>query len=60
MDKLTLLLREGPKNEEGIRLALGLEKGQTKGWLIKAVELGFLEKREKPVCYALSRQKKLC
>lgn len=60
LNKLTSLLREEAKNEEGIRLALGLEKGQAKGWLSKAVELGFLEKRKRPVCYALSRQKTLC
>ena len=60
LDKLTSLLREEAKNEEGIRLALGLEKGKAKGWLTKAVELGFLEKRKKPVCYALPRQKTLC
>lgn len=60
LNRLTLLLREDAKNEEGIRLALGLEKGQAKGWLSKAVELGLLEKRKRPVCYALPRQKSLC
>jgi|SRR3989338_459298 len=60
LSKLNLLLRDETKNEEGIRLALGLEKGQTKGWLSKAVELGLLEKRKRPVCYALPRQKTLC
>lgn len=60
LNKLTLLLQEDAKNEEGIRLALGLEKGQAKAWLSKAVELGLLEKRKRPVCYVLPRQKTLC
>lgn len=60
LDKLSSLLRKEAKNEEGIRLALGLEKGQAKGLLSKAVELGFIEKRKRPVCYALPRQKSLC
>ncbi|MDP4028962.1 MAG: DNA-processing protein DprA [Gallionella sp.] len=59
LDKLTSLLREDVKNEEGIRLALGLEKRQAKAWLTKAVELEFLEKRKRPVCYAIPRQMKL-
>lgn len=60
MDKLDSLLRDEAKNEEGIRLALGLENKQAKCWLSKAVKLGLLEKRKKPICYALSRQKTLC
>lgn len=60
LSKLTLLLKEEAKNEEGIRLALGLKKGQIKGWLSKAVELGLIEKRKRPVCYVLPRQKSLC
>jgi len=60
LEKLTLLLREEAKNDEGIRLALGLKKGQVKVLLATAVEQGFLEKRKKPVCYALPRQKTLC
>lgn len=60
LDRLTMLLREEAKNEEGIRLALSLEKRQAKGWLTKAVELGYIEKRKRPVCYALPRQKTLC
>lgn len=59
LDKLNLLLQDEAKNEEGIRLALGLEKKQAKCWLGKAVELGLLEKRKRPVCYALPRQKTL-
>lgn len=59
LDKITSLLREDAKNEEGIRLALGLEKRQAKDWLTKAVELEFLEKRKRPVCYAIPRQMKL-
>ncbi|HJX18867.1 MAG TPA: DNA-processing protein DprA [Acidiferrobacterales bacterium] len=58
--KLPLLLGEAPKNDEEIRLALGLEKGQLKVWLAAAVEQGFLEKRKKPVSYALPRQQALC
>jgi predicted Rossmann fold nucleotide-binding protein DprA/Smf involved in DNA uptake len=60
LDKLNLLLQDEAKNEEGIRLALGLEKKQAKGWLDKAVELGLLEKRKRPACYVLPRQKTLC
>lgn len=58
--RLPLLLGEAAKNDEEIRLALGLEKGQLKVWLAAAVEQGVLEKRKKPVSYALSRQKALC
>lgn len=58
--RLPLLLGEAAKSDEEIRLALGLEKGQLKVWLAAAVEQGFLEKRKKPVSYALPRQKALC
>jgi predicted Rossmann fold nucleotide-binding protein DprA/Smf involved in DNA uptake len=58
--RLPLLLGKAAKNDEEIRLALGLEKGQLKVWLAAAVEQGFLEKRKKPVCYALTRQQALC
>ena len=60
MDRLSLLIEKEPKNEEAIRLALGLEKRQTKDLLGKAVELGYIEKRKRPVCYALPLQKTLC
>jgi predicted Rossmann fold nucleotide-binding protein DprA/Smf involved in DNA uptake len=60
MNRLSSLLEKEPKNEEAIRLALGLEKRQTKELLVKAVELGFIEKRKRPVCYALPLQKTLC
>ncbi len=60
MDRLSLLLEKEPKNEEAIRLALGLEKRQTKDLLVKALELGRIEKRKRPVCYALPRQQTLC
>lgn len=58
--RLPLLLGETAKNDEEIRLALGLEKGQVKVWLATAVEQGLLEKRKKPVSYALPRQQALC
>lgn len=58
--RLPLLLGETAKNDEEIRLALGLEKGQIKVWLAAAVERGFLEKRKNPVSYALPRQQALC
>lgn len=58
--RLPLLLGEAAKSDEEIRLALGLEKGQLKVWLAAAVAQGFLEKRKKPVSYALPRQKALC
>lgn len=60
LDRLSLLLQAEPKNEEAIRLALGLEKGQAKILLSKALELGYLEKHKRPVYYTLSRQKPLC
>lgn len=58
--RLPLLLGDAAKSDEEIRLALGLEKGQIKVWLATAVENGFLEKRKKPVSYALPRQQALC
>ncbi|PZU51920.1 MAG: DNA-processing protein DprA [Thauera sp.] len=58
--RLPLLLGKEAKTDEDIRLALGLEKGQLKVWLAAAVEQGLLEKRKKPVSYALPRQKALC
>ena len=60
MNRLSSLLEMEPKNEEAIRLALDLEKRQTKELLVKAVELGLIEKRKRPVCYALPLQKALC
>ena len=58
--RLPLLLGEAAKNDEEIRLALGLEKRQLKAWLAAAVEQGLLEKRKKPVSYALPSQQALC
>lgn len=60
MDRISMLLQKEPKNEEAIRLALALDKKQTKDLLVKAVELGYIEKRKRPVCYALPLQKSLC
>jgi predicted Rossmann fold nucleotide-binding protein DprA/Smf involved in DNA uptake len=60
VDRLSVLLQAEPKNAEAIQLALGLEKRQVKELLVKAVDLGYLEKQKRPVCYALSRQKPLC
>lgn len=60
LTRLRLVLGKGAKNDEEIRLALGLEKGQLKVWLAAAVEQGYLEKRKKPVSYALPRQQALC
>ncbi len=60
LDRLPMLLGEAAKNDEEIRLALGLEKGQVKVWLAAAVKQGFLERRKKPVTYALPRQQGLC
>lgn len=60
MHRLFSLLEKEPKNEESICLALDLEKRQTKELLVKAVELGLIEKRKRPVCYALPLQKSLC
>lgn len=60
LGRLPLLLGDTAKSDEEIRLALGLEKGQIKVWLTAAVEQGHLEKRNKPVRYALPRQQALC
>lgn len=58
--RLPSVLGGAAKNDEDIRLALGLEKRQVKVWLAIAVEQGLLEKRKKPVSYALPRQQALC
>lgn len=58
--KLPSLLGDTAKSDEEIRHALGLEKGQIKVWLATAAEQGLLEKRKKPVSYALPRQQSLC
>jgi hypothetical protein len=60
LTRLRQVLGEAAKNDEEVRLALGLEKGQLKVWLAAAVEQGYLEKRKKPVSYALPRQQALC
>ncbi len=58
--RLPSLLGDAAKTDKEIRHALGLEKNQLKVWLAAAVEQGFLEKRKKPVSYALPRQQALC
>lgn len=60
LERMPVLLKDAAKTDEEIRIALGLEKGQTKAWLAAAVERGHLEKRKRPVAYALPRQKTLC
>ena len=52
LTKLALALQGGPMLEEEVSERLGLEKGQAKAWLKKAVELGRVEKLKKPVRYA--------
>ncbi len=57
---LSSLLGDTAKSEEEIRLALGVEKRQLKGWLIDAIKDGFFEKQKKPVRYMLQRQQSFC
>lgn len=57
--KLALALIAGPLSEEDVAQRLGLEKGQAKAWLKKAVELGQVEKLKKPVRYAQCLQASL-
>lgn len=57
--KLALALIAGPLSEEDVAERLGLEKGQAKAWLKKAVELGQVEKLKKPVRYAQGLQASL-
>jgi len=59
LTKLALALQDGPLSEEEVSERLVLEKGQSKAWLKKAVELGQVEKLKKPVRYAQGRQPSL-
>ena len=59
LTKLALALLAGPLSEDEVAERLGLEKGQAKAWLKKAVELGQVEKLKKPVRYAQSLQASL-
>lgn len=59
LTKLGLVLELGPQSEEHISESLGLEKGQAKAWLKKAVESGFIEKLTKPVRYTQGHQPSL-
>lgn len=52
LPKLSLVLQTGPLAEDEVAEQLGLEKGQAKAWLKKALETGLLEKLKKPVRYA--------
>ena len=57
--KLPPLLKDGPLSDEEVSESLGLEKGQAKAWLKKAVELGQVMKLKKPVRYAVGPQTSL-
>lgn len=59
LSKLEQALLAGPLSEEEVSERLGLEKGQAKAWLKKAVELGQVEKIKKPVRYAQGLQASL-
>ena len=59
LSKLEQALLAGPLSEEEVSERLGLEKGQAKAWLKKAVELGQVEKLKKPVRYAKGLQASL-
>mgnify|MGYP002660989963 CR=1 FL=1 len=52
--KLTRILERGPLGEEEVGAALGLEKGQAKAWLKRALESGLVEKLKQPVRYSLN------
>ena len=58
--KLAKVLATGPKNEEQVASELGIEKGQAKAWLNRAIEAGIVEKLKKPVRFSLSIQHSLC
>lgn len=59
--KLTQILEHGPLNEYEVAAALCLEKGQSKAWLKRAMELGLINKLKKPVRYSLhSQSSRLC
>ena len=59
IERLSNFLSSGPKSEEDIRVALGLEKSQVKIWLHLALSKGILEKSKKPITYSLLRQTSL-
>lgn len=59
LSKLEQALLAGPLSEEEVSERLGLEKGQAKAWLKKAIELGQVEKLKKPVRYAQGLQASL-
>jgi predicted Rossmann fold nucleotide-binding protein DprA/Smf involved in DNA uptake len=60
LTKLAKVLATGPKNEEQVASELGIEKGQAKAWLNRAIEAGIVEKLKKPVRFSLSIQHSLC
>ena len=60
LERLALLLENGAKTDEELRVALGLEKSQIKVWLAESVSQGRVEKLKKPTSYALSKQQSLC
>ena len=60
LERVAVLLETGAKTEEELRVALGLEKSQSKVWLAEAVSQGRVEKLKKPVSYALPKQQTLC
>ena len=59
LTKLTLALKEGPLSEDEVSERLGLEKGQAKAWLKRAVESERVEKLKKPVRFSQGRQASL-
>ncbi|MEN9480433.1 MAG: hypothetical protein RLZZ298_1828 [Pseudomonadota bacterium] len=60
LERVAVLLETGARTEEELRVALGLEKSQSKVWLAEAVSQGRVEKLKKPVSYALPQQQSLC
>ena len=60
LERVAVLLETGAKTDEELRVALGLERSQSKVWLAEAVSQGRVEKLKKPVSYALPQQQSLC
>lgn len=58
--KLATLLGGRELSEEEISTLLCIEKSQAKAWLKRASEAGLVEKRKKPVRFALGSQGSLC
>lgn len=54
--KASRAVAAGPLTEEEVAERLGLEKGQAKAWLKKAVDAGNLEKLKRPVRYGTGVQ----